>query len=65
VAHANSRVIVTLDRDFLRLDAAGHPHSGILYFVSPRRTVGVLIETLAVVHGVLTAAEMIGRVEYM
>jgi hypothetical protein len=63
-AHANSRVIVTRDKDFLRLHAAGQVHSGIVFFGKRIRTIGELIELLILIHEVLSPEEIEGRVEY-
>jgi hypothetical protein len=65
VAFANGRVFVTIDDDYPKLAATGIEHAGMLYF--PRRTpdVGEFVNALVLIHGVYTAEEMIGRIEYL
>jgi hypothetical protein len=64
-ARAEGRVIVTHDPDFTRLHAQGVSHAGIAYCHQEKYTVGELIGVLVVVHGVLTAEEMIDTLEYL
>lgn len=64
-ATAEERVLVTQDADFLRLAREGHHHTGITYYVPGSRSVGELISTLVLVHGVLTADEMVGHIEFL
>jgi predicted nuclease of predicted toxin-antitoxin system len=63
-AHAHSRVVVTRDKDFLRLHASGQSHSGIVFFGKRIRTIGELIEVLVLVHEAVSPEEIQGRVEY-
>ena len=63
-ARVNDRVIVTFDRDYLVIAARGEPHSGIVYFKSRRQSIGVLLETLLLIHECMLPAEMHGRVEH-
>jgi hypothetical protein len=64
LAIAQHRVLVTHDNDFLRLAAARSPHAGIVY--APHRTpLGVLIRGLFLIHQVLEAEDMVGRIEYL
>ena len=48
-ATGDGRVLVTQDRDFLRLAAAGMHHAGIAY-VTQNRTVGELVRGLMLIH---------------
>jgi predicted nuclease of predicted toxin-antitoxin system len=64
-AHASSRVIVTRDDDFLRLNAEGRPHSGIVFVGKGIKTMGDLIEMLRLVHDAFSAEEMLGHVEFV
>jgi predicted nuclease of predicted toxin-antitoxin system len=64
-AHENSRVIVTRDHDFLRLNAEGQSHSGIVYVGEGIRSIGELVEMLLLVHDAFSAEEMLGHVEYV
>lgn len=63
-ARDDERVIFTQDDDFLRLAAAGADHAGVVY-ASQERAVGEIIRGLMVIHEVLEADEMAGRVEYL
>ena len=63
-ARDEERVIFTQDDDFLRLAAEGTNHPGIVY-ASQELGVGEIIRGLMVIHGVLEADEMAGRVEYL
>lgn len=63
-ATANSRVIVTRDADFLRMNAAQAGHAGIAY-VRPGMTVGDIVRALMLVFEVLEPEEMVDRVEYL
>lgn len=63
-AHADGRIIVTHDSDFLRLHAAGHPHAGLV-FAPQNHPVGDLIRRLILIAQVLSAEEMIGHVEFI
>jgi hypothetical protein len=63
-AHAECRVLYTQDNDFLRLHAAGVEHSGIVY--APQGTsIGDIIRGLILIHQVLDAEKMVGRVGYL
>lgn len=64
LAYAQSRVVFTQDADFLRLAAAGYNHAGIVY-AAQRSPFGEIIRGLVLVHQVLTAEEMSGRIEYL
>jgi uncharacterized protein with PIN domain len=58
------RVMVTMDEDFLALHAAGSIHAGIAY--APQGTsIGEFIRSLMLIHQVLDANEMHGRLEYL
>ncbi len=59
------RVVVTFDDDFLALDAAGTPHSGIVFSQAGRRSVGELIESLALIANVIDSEEMRNHVEFI
>ena len=64
-SHAAGRVLVTQDRDFLRLHRGGSLYSGIAYCDQGRCTVGELVTTLTLIYEILDADEMVGRVEYL
>ena len=63
-ASAEGRVVVTQDEDFLGLHESAPTHAGIVYFPQGT-TVGELIRGLALIHEVLYAADMTGKVQYM
>lgn len=63
-AKSEGRVMFSQDKDFLRLDAASSDHAGIVY-ASRQTPIGAVLNGLMLVHGVLEAAEMVGRVEYL
>ena len=64
-ALAATRVIVTLDADFLGLHRRGFPHAGIAYSPRGGRAIGVVIDHLTLMHAVFEAEDMMGRVEYI
>ena len=58
------RVIVTQDRDFLRIAAQEHDHPGVVY--APQgRSIGEMVRMLDLLAQVSDAEEMQGRVEYI
>lgn len=64
-ATAHARVVVTFDSDFLNLHRAATPHAGIAWSPAEKHGVGSLVAALELLHGVLTAADMIDHVEYL
>jgi hypothetical protein len=63
-AYAQGRVLFTQDADFLRLAAAGASHVGIVY--APQYTsLGDIIRGLLLIHQVLDAEDMVGKLEYI
>jgi acyl-coenzyme A thioesterase PaaI-like protein len=63
-AKAQGRILITADADHLRLHAAGVPHAGIL-FAPPDAAIGLLIGGAMLIAEVLTAEEMVNRVEFL
>ncbi len=59
------RIIFSQDSDFLRLHAAGTAHGGIVYCRQQSRTIGEIIEGLALIWEILEPDEMRGRVEFL
>jgi predicted nuclease of predicted toxin-antitoxin system len=59
------RVILTQDRDFLRIHAAGVPHAGIAYCEKDTQGIGEIIDTLVLMWEIYEPEEMAGRVEYL
>ena len=64
-SRAAGRVLVTHDRNFLRLHREGAEHSGIAYCDQGNRTVGQMVAALVLIYEILDASEMVGRVEYL
>src|SRR4051812_50064415 len=67
IAHAvaTGRVVFTQDSDFLRLDAAGAEHRGIVFCRQHSRSIGQLIASLLLIWEVYEPEEMVNRVEYI
>lgn len=61
----NRRVIVTFDRDFLVLADQGLQHAGIVWCDASKYSIGQLIQSLLLVHAVLSPQEMVNHVEYL
>jgi predicted nuclease of predicted toxin-antitoxin system len=58
------RVIVSQDRDFLRLAASGASHAGIVY--TPQGApISTIVSGLLLIHSVLSAEEMMDSIEYI
>ena len=64
-ANAEGRVIVTHDNDYLRFHAQGIQHPGMAYCPPQSRSIGYLIETLALMWEIMTPEEMRNRVEFL
>ena len=58
------RVIFTQDGDFLRLAASGVSHAGIAY-AQQGTSIGPIIKHLLLIHNVLSAEELVDRIEYI
>ena len=67
VEHAlrEGQVIITHDRDYLALDAAGVVHAGIAYCHQQKYSVGELLMMCLLIDECLTEEEMRGRVEFL
>ncbi len=64
LAARQERVLFSQDVDFLALHQRGLAHAGIAY--APQQTsIGDLVRGLLLIHDVLTAEEMRGRVEFL
>lgn len=57
-------MIITADDDFLRLAASRGDHHGVAYYKQNMRPFAQLIDHLLLIHGVLTAEEMVGHIEF-
>jgi predicted nuclease of predicted toxin-antitoxin system len=58
------RVIFTQDDDFLKLQARGLEHAGIIY-VRQQTPVGYIVRGLVLIHQLLSTEEMKGQVEFL
>lgn len=64
LAHSLGRAVLTRDDDFLRLNAAGVPHSGIIFF-RQHRPIGEVIRNFMLVYRRISAEEIQNLVEYL
>ncbi len=64
-ATREKRIIVTQDADFLIMATQTREHCGITYARKGTRSIGEVVQTLELIHGVMTAEEMFGHVEYL
>jgi hypothetical protein len=64
-AHAESRVILTDDPDFLALHVQGVDHNGIAFCAAGSRSIGYIVRYLCLMHDCMTPDEMRRRVEYL
>lgn len=58
-------MLVTRDRDFLRLNARGIDHAGIVYWTERQRTMGQLVGALATLMLEFTAEDLHGQVRFL
>ena len=61
-AKSGGRVLVTHDTDFLQLANTESSHPGIAYCGMSELSIGEIIQSLILIHEVLTPAELTGRV---
>jgi predicted nuclease of predicted toxin-antitoxin system len=64
-ALAEERVLVTQDRDFLRLDSQGIEHSGIVYWKPQSRNIKYIIRELLRIHRDLSAEVLKNHIEFL
>ena len=64
-APAEGRVTFTMDKDFLRINAAGTPHAGIAYCRQGRRGIGGIIQGLTEIREQMEPEEMRNWVVYL
>lgn len=62
---ATGRVVFTQDRDFLRLDASGTEHRGIVFCHQSSRGIGQIIASLLLIWEIHEPEEMANRVEFI
>ncbi len=60
----HDRVIFTQDADFLAWHQRGVPHAGIAY-VHQQASIGTVVRGLLLIHEMLTAEEIRGKVEFL
>jgi hypothetical protein len=58
-------VLFTQDLDFLELHYSGVDHSGIVYCIKGSLSIGEVLRGLVLVAEVLSAEEMVGKLEYL
>ena len=63
-ARDTGRVVLTQDADFLRLDAAGLPHRGIVY-AGAHLSIGEIIRGLLLIHELLTPEDIVNHIEFL
>jgi predicted nuclease of predicted toxin-antitoxin system len=64
-ALAQQRVIVTHDRDMLRLARRGVPYAGIAYIDAEDAHLGEMIQALLLIWGVMEPDEMMDHIEFL
>jgi len=62
---AENRVVFTHDADFLRLQAAGLPHAGIVYRAKDSLSLGEMIKRLVLIWEIYEPGEMANHVEFL
>jgi len=64
-AKTEQRAIITNDNDFLKL-ASKHPdHWGIIFIVSQRTDIGVIVKRISQLHNLVSAKEFKNQVEFI
>jgi predicted nuclease of predicted toxin-antitoxin system len=58
-------VVVTFDADFLRLHARGVKHAGIVYGQQEEARIGDVIRGLMLIYEILSAEDMMGKIEFL
>lgn len=64
-ASASHRILVTQDKDFLRLHRAGKTHWGIVYWRQDSVTIGAMLRHLLLIHDLLEPEELRNRIEFL
>ena len=64
-ALAEGRVIFTLDKDFLRINAAGIPHADIFYCRQGKRSLGDIVQGLTEIWEIMEPGEMQNWLVYL
>lgn len=58
-------VLCTQDTDFLRLNAAGFEHTGIVFMQQFYASIGAWVKVLSALHATTTAEEMRGQLRFL
>jgi predicted nuclease of predicted toxin-antitoxin system len=64
-AFSETRVIFTQDDDFLKLHQAGIPHFGVTYCRQRSRSIGEIINTLALIWEWVKPDDIKGQIEFI
>lgn len=64
-ARREGMVLITQDSDFLKFHAQGIDHAGIIYFRQGTHSIGKVVAFLTLVHQILDAAEIHGKVQFL
>lgn len=64
-ALARGRMVLTHDKDLLRLHAAGVSHAGIAFCRKDARTIGEIVQALALIWDIYDPDEMANHVEFL
>ena len=64
-ARQAGRLLVTQDEDFLRRHSQGVPHAGLAYYKQGSRTIGEVLQTLTLLHDLLTSDDTSGQIIYL
>ena len=64
-ATADQRVVMTFDSDYVALHNTGVAHAGIVWCPLRKYSVGQLLQSLLVLHGVLDRDYMRNHLEYL
>jgi uncharacterized protein with PIN domain len=59
------RVIATHDQDFLRIDASGVLHAGIVFAAANKLSIGEWVHSLLLIDACCIQDELRGKVEYL
>jgi predicted nuclease of predicted toxin-antitoxin system len=64
-AQSTGRILITHDRDFLRLTSQNVPHAGIVYCAPQSCTVKQMLSRLLEIHNTLTPEDMHNHIEFL
>lgn len=58
-------VLCTYDQDFLRMNAEGFEHTGIIFAIQYQSTIGGWVKALRQIHAETTTEAMIGQIKFI